>query len=112
MNSRRKHLITGKNGQLARSFIRRLERQGANFLAPDESQLDITDPVIVSSALSTYRPDIVINCAAYNLVDKAEQGPHKAFSVNAEGPKNLARAAAAQKALLVHFGSDYVFDGT
>jgi len=106
-----KYLLTGKKGQLATAFIRRFERQALDFLAPDESQLDVTDPVIVSAAVGDCRPDVIINCAAYNLVDKAEQDRVAAFRVNAEGPKNLARAAAAQKALLVHFGSDYVFDG-
>ncbi len=106
-----KYLLTGKKGQLATAFIRRFERQTLDFLAPDESLLDITDPGVVSSAVADCRPDVIINCAAYNLVDKAEQDRMTAFKVNAEGPKNLARAAAAQKALLVHFGSDYVFDG-
>jgi dTDP-4-dehydrorhamnose reductase len=106
-----KYLLTGKNGQLARAFIRQFERQTIDYLAPDESHLDITDPGIVSAAVDAYRPDVIINCAAYNLVDKAEQDRNAAFRVNAEGPKNLARAAAVQNALLVHFSSDYVFDG-
>jgi dTDP-4-dehydrorhamnose reductase len=58
-----------------------------------------------------YKPDVIINCAAYNLVDKAEESPETAFTVNATGPANLARAAALNKAVFVHFGSDYVFDG-
>ena len=58
------------------------------------------------------RPDVIINCAAYNLVDRAEQEQGAAFAVNAEGPRILAEAAQDQGALLVHFGSDYVFDGT
>jgi len=111
MSGTLKYLLTGKKGQLATAFIRRFERQTLDFLATDEPQLDITDPGIVSAAVADYRPDVIINCAAYNLVDKAEQNHTTAFKVNAEGPKNLARAAAAQKALLVHFGSDYVFDG-
>lgn len=106
-----KYLLTGKNGQLAGTFIRRFERQNLEYLAPDESHLDITNLRIVSDVVDSYRPDVIINCAAYNLVDKAEQDRNTAFSVNAEGPKNLAQAAAAQKALLVHFSSDYVFDG-
>lgn len=112
MSNRRRYLITGKNGQLAKSFIRHFAQQGTEFLAPDESQLDITDSAIVSAAVASYRPDVIINCAAFNLVDKAEQEPQAAFKVNADGPKNLARAASAHKAVLVHFGSDYVFDGT
>jgi dTDP-4-dehydrorhamnose reductase len=106
-----KYLITGKNGQLAGSFIRRFEDRSIDFLAPDESQLDITDGKTVADAVAACRPDVIINCAAYNLVDKAERDRDAAHAVNASGPGNLARAARRQKALLVHFGSDYVFDG-
>lgn len=106
-----KYLITGRNGQLARAFIKRFEEQPADFSAPDESQFDITDPRIVADVVDSYKPDVIINCAAYNLVDKAEQDRNTAFAVNANGPRNLAQAAAKQQAILVHFGSDYVFDG-
>ena len=107
-----KYLITGRNGQLARSFIKRLEGLSMDFVAPDESQLDITDGKIVADAVASFKPGVIINCAAYNLVDKAEEAPDAVFAVNAAGPGNLARAAAQQKAFLVHFGSDYVFDGS
>jgi len=106
-----RYLITGKNGQLARAFINKFNRQSIDFSAPEESQLDITDYNATVTAVTAYRPDVIINCAAYNLVDKAEQDKDRVFAVNATGPKNLAQAAASQKALLVHFGSDYVFDG-
>jgi dTDP-4-dehydrorhamnose reductase len=106
-----KYLITGKNGQLASEFIRRFERDGADYTAPDESRLDITDEETITEAVAAAKPDCIINCAAYNLVDKAEQKPDTAFEVNAVGPRTLARIASRQKAFLVHFGSDYVFDG-
>jgi len=106
-----KYLITGKNGQLAGTFIRTFEQHSIDFLAPEESQLDITDPRLVDDVVGSLKPDVIINCAAYNLVDKAEQDREAAFSVNALGPKNLARVAAKYKTILVHFGSDYVFDG-
>ena len=106
-----KYLITGRNGQLARAFIKTFEMGSVDFSAPDESKLDITNGAIVEEIVTTYKPDIIINCAAYNLVDQAEQEPEKALTVNALGPKNLAQAAARQKVILVHFGSDYVFDG-
>ncbi len=106
-----KYLITGKNGQLARAFIRKFEEESADFNAPDESRLDITNGAAVGEAVEACKPDVIINCAAYNLVDKAEQERDKTFAVNASGPQHLARAAARHKAVLVHFGSDYVFDG-
>ncbi|HUL00613.1 MAG TPA: dTDP-4-dehydrorhamnose reductase [Nitrospirota bacterium] len=106
-----KYLITGRSGQLARSFIRTLEARSIDFNAPEESLLDITDIDIVTNAIDSYKPDVIINCAAYNFVDKAEQARDAAFLVNARGPQNLAMAAARRKAMFVHFGSDYVFDG-
>src|SRR3990172_334895 len=106
-----KYLITGKNGQLAQAFIKRFEDRSIDFYAPEETQLDITNQKIVDNVVASLKPDVIINCAAYNLVDKAEQARDTVFAVNATGPKNIAQAAASQKALLVHFGSDYVFDG-
>jgi dTDP-4-dehydrorhamnose reductase len=106
-----KYLIAGRNGQLARAFIRTFEKKAIDFIAPDEAHLDITNLKLVSEAIAGYKPDVIINCAAYNLVDKAEQERDVAFGVNALGPKYLAQAAAQGNAVLVHFGSDYVFDG-
>jgi dTDP-4-dehydrorhamnose reductase len=106
-----RYLITGRNGQLARAFIKKFEACSTDFTAPDESRLDITNSANVLEAVAAYKPDVIINCAAYNLVDKAEQERDTAFAVNAQGPKNLVRAAGKHKAVLVHFGSDYVFDG-
>ncbi len=106
-----RYLITGKNGQLARAFQQEFHRRTAEFLAPDEAAFDITDRAAVLEAVGSYKPDVIINCAAYNLVDKAEQEREKVFSVNAEGPGILAAAARTHNAVLVHFGSDYVFDG-
>jgi dTDP-4-dehydrorhamnose reductase len=106
-----KYLIVGKNGQLAKAFARRLESISADYLAPEESQCDITDAAGVRDMVKSFRPGVIINCAAYNQVDRAELEQGIAFAVNAEGPRTLAEAARDQGALLVHFGSDYVFDG-
>jgi dTDP-4-dehydrorhamnose reductase len=106
-----KYLIAGKNGQLARAFIRRFEEKSVDFLAPEKADLDVTDFSKVSGVCDSYRPDVIINCAAYNLVDKAEEEPDRAFAVNAQGPKLLAAAAQKHNAIMVHFGTDYVFDG-
>jgi dTDP-4-dehydrorhamnose reductase len=106
-----KYLITGRNGQLARAFIKTFEMRSVDFSAPDESKLDITNGALVDEIVTDYKPNIIINCAAYNLVDRAEAEHETALAVNALGPKHLAQAAARHKAILVHFGSDYVFDG-
>lgn len=105
------YLITGKKGQLAAEFLRRLDSPGAGTTAPDESQLDITDAAAVDRIVSAVRPGVILNCAAYNLVDRAETDGSAAFRVNEDGPRNLAEAARKHGAFLVHYSSDYVFDG-
>ena len=106
-----RYLISGKNGQLAREFIRIFGKLAIDFIAPDEAHLDITDAGKVKAVVDECRPDVIINCAAYNLVDKAEQDKSAALAVNAIGPQNLAQAANSRNVVLVHFSSDYVFDG-
>lgn len=107
-----KYLIIGKNGQLAKAFARRLESCSADFHAPDETQCDITNAAGMREIIDSFRPGVIINCAAYNLVDRAEQEQGRAYAVNAEGPRILAEAARDRGAFLLHFGTDYVFDGT
>jgi dTDP-4-dehydrorhamnose reductase len=106
-----KYLITGKNGQLAQEFIRQFESRSQSYAAPAEQELDITDAGKVRDLVASFRPDVILNCAAYNMVDQAETDRAAAFRVNAEGPRILAEAASEHGARLVHFSSDYVFDG-
>jgi dTDP-4-dehydrorhamnose reductase len=114
-------LITGAKGQLAGEFLRILQNHSllpiASRLSPeitalDKRGLDISDLNTVLEAVSYYKPDVVINCAAFNFVDKAEDNFDTAFKVNALGTKNLAHACKKHDALLIHYSSDYVFDGT
>ena len=107
-----KYLITGKNGQLAQAFIRRFQERSIVYEAFDEIQFDITNYKKADELVHAARPAVIINCAAYNFVDKAEREPEKASAVNAEGPKILATVARKYHAVLVHFSSDYVFDGS
>jgi dTDP-4-dehydrorhamnose reductase len=81
--------------------------QSANLL----THLDITDIKSIRELVSSARPDAIINCAAYNAVDKAEEDWKNAFLVNAIGPKNLAITASESEIPLMHFSTDYVFDG-
>ncbi len=106
-----KFLIAGARGQLASEIIRALDRRSAECVAPEESNLDITDVSVVSRVVGEYRPDVVINCAAYNAVDNAEKDWRKAYMINGVGVRNLANAARNAGSVLVHFGTDYVFDG-
>lgn len=105
-------LITGANGQLAREYQQYLYNLNLDVLALDRDSLDITSLDKVKEVFDSYRPDIVINCAAYNLVDKAEEDTEKAFNVNAKGVKNLAISSKKYNALIVHYSTDYVFDGS
>jgi len=104
-----KYLVTGIDGQLAAAFSRRLEKTGMDFKYP---RLDITDFDGVMEAVGAYRPDVILNCAAYNFVDKAETERAQAFKINAFGPALLSYAAQKYNSALVHYGSDYIFDGS
>jgi len=101
-----KYAVLGGLGQLGHDLSPRL-RGDVSSLA--RSQLDVTDPESVRSVLQTLRPDVVINCAAYNFVDRAESEPDAAFAVNARGVESLARVCRDLDCLLVHFSTDYVF---
>lgn len=106
-----KYLITGKNGQLGRAFVKRFEAEGVEYYSAGSAELDITDTDAVEEAIASVRPGVIINCAAYNLVDRAEQEPDAAERVNASGPRILAAAARKRGIMFVHYSSDYVFDG-
>jgi len=103
--------ITGSKGQLGTAFIKHFQANGWEYAAADVDTLDISSVNAVMDAVMPYRPGMIINCAAYNLVDKAEAEPAAAYAVNAEGVRNLAIAARRLECTLVHFGTDYVFDG-
>lgn len=107
-----KYLILGAGGQLGKEFINYLQKNDLEFRAPAEIDSNITNPEMMQQLLQQYQPDYVINCAAYNAVDKAEEDKKTAFLVNATAPGKLAEIATKQGAKLVHFSSDYVFDGT
>jgi dTDP-4-dehydrorhamnose reductase len=106
-----KYLIAGASGQLAKAFISHFDRDEIAFEAPPESAFDITDARSVETFVETCKPDVILNCAAYNAVDTAERDPAPAFRINAEAVETLAAAAARHSAILVHYGTDYVFDG-
>ncbi|MEX2365059.1 MAG: NAD(P)-dependent oxidoreductase, partial [Pseudohongiellaceae bacterium] len=107
-----KVLVTGANGQLGRCLLDRLQAGGDfEFVALDRAELDIVDAFQVDKTLDEFKPDIVINAAAYTAVDRAEEEPELARAVNAQGAENLARSAARLGAILIQVSTDYVFDG-
>jgi dTDP-4-dehydrorhamnose reductase len=103
--------VFGAAGQLGVELVRELKERGYSVIGWDRSQVDITDLPAVESALASYEPTLVFNCAAYNQVDVAEKEPQAAFQVNALAVRNLAVACRQADARLVHFSTDYVFDG-
>jgi dTDP-4-dehydrorhamnose reductase len=104
-------LITGANGQLGRSFARRLRVGGVAFEAFDRARLDVEDRDAVDKALDATRPDVVANTAAFTWVDRCESEPELARRGNALAPGLMAEACAARGIRLVHISTDYVFDG-
>ena len=106
-----KILIAGAKGQLARALTELLTEKSMDFLAPPEEEFDVTDFKKVKEMVRRYKPDFVINCSAYNLVDEAEENWKEAFLVNGIGVKNLTLSCMDVGATFVHFSTDYVFDG-
>lgn len=107
-----KALITGGKGQLAGEIAKVLSVKGWTVVSKSRQEMDITDFVSVKTVVSSLKPDFVFNCAAYNDVDGAEADWQSAFMVNGIGVKYLSMACSENKAVFVHFSSDYVFDGT
>lgn len=103
-------LITGAKGLLGCAVAEEFRRD-ADVHAADRAALDITDAVAVRRAVDAIRPDAIVNCAAYNDVDGAETDARTALRVNAIGVRALAAAARESGAALVHYGTDFVFDG-
>lgn len=102
-------LISGARGLLGAAIAREFDK--AEVHAFTHEQLDVSNEAAASAAVSTVRPDLIINCAAYNDVDRAEREPDRALEVNAFGVLALSRAASAAGAAFVHYSTDFVFDG-
>ncbi len=105
-----KILLLGANGQLGDAV--RGAATGRHDLTPlTRAEVDITNSAALDDAVRSASPDAIINCAAFARVDEAEDEPVEAFKANANAVRTLARAAAASGAILVHYSSDFVFDG-
>ncbi len=102
-------LVVGALGQLGRELVSVLA--GHVAWAGDLAELDVTDGGAVAAVVQRVRPDVIFNATAYNKVDMAEAEPGVALEVNALAPRHLALAAREHGALVVHFSTDYVFDG-
>jgi len=107
-----KILIAGSKGQVGRELCLQAKALGWDYLGLSRQDLDITDAQAVRQVIHEYMPDAVINAAAYTAVDKAETEQDAAFAINRDGVKNLARVCAELDIPLVHYSTDYVFDGS
>ncbi len=105
-------LVTGARGMLGTDLVCILEEKGHEIFATDVEELDVTKIGFLRKMIGDICPDVVINCAAYTDVDKAEEEPEKAFLVNGLGVKNLALVCKDLDIDLCHISTDYVFDGT
>ena len=104
-------VVTGKQGQLARSLSERAAAHGVEMVTIGRPEVDLIDAGSVGRAVEAARGDIVINAAAYTAVDKAESEPDLAMAVNCEGARALALAAARLGRPIIQISTDYVFDG-
>lgn len=104
-------LITGKNGQVGFELQRSLAPLG-DIVAVDHLDCDLSDPAAIRKLVSDVAPQVIVNPAAYTAVDKAESDPQLAQAVNGTAPGVFGEEAARLGALVVHYSTDYVFDGT
>jgi len=105
-----KILLTGRNGQVGYELERSLAPLG-EVIALDRARLDLSDPSAIQRVVRDARPEVILNAAAYTAVDRAESEPALAGAVNAVAPGVFAEEARRCGALLVHYSTDYVFDG-
>ncbi len=106
-----KILLLGKNGQIGWELQRTLAPLG-HITALGRSELDLTNEPAIRSAVRSTKPNLIVNAAAYTAVDKAESEPELALTINGAAPGILAEEAALIGATLVHYSTDYIFDGT
>jgi dTDP-4-dehydrorhamnose reductase len=104
-------VIVGSNGQVGSDLVRVLQDMPQDFVALSRSDLDITERSTLAAKLGKHNPDVIINCSVYHPVDECEANPEMSFAVNAIAVRDLGLAARDLHASVVHFSSDYVFDG-
>ncbi len=106
-------MIIGGNGQLGWEMTRQGRQTSDCSVYPlDLPDIDITDPASIDTHISAIQPQVVVNCAAYTDVDRAESQAHAAYQVNRDGVANIALACGRHQLPLIHISTDFVFDGT
>ncbi len=106
-----KVLVTGVKGQLGHDVVNELEKRGIDAVGVDIQEMDITDAASVDGVIKSAAPDAVIHCAAYTAVDAAEENVEACRKVNADGPRNIAKACRELDIKMIYISTDYVFNG-
>lgn len=104
-------LLTGTSGQVGGALRPLLDKRGT-VIAPSRSAFDLSKPEMLAGALDGFKPDLIVNPAAYTAVDRAEDERELAFLINAKAPAAIAEWSARHRVPLIHFSTDYVFDGS
>jgi dTDP-4-dehydrorhamnose reductase len=110
--SNKRILVTGSNGQLGSSIVAIFKQHNFDVIYTDRSTMDITNLLKVSQVIKQFKPQVIIHCAAYTAVDKAEEEKFNCYKVNVDGTRNLALIAKELNIEFIYFSTDYVFDGT
>ena len=106
-----KVLVTGYHGQLGYDVVKLLEAQGEEVLGATREHFDLTDEAKIKEFIGSFNPDVVVHCAAYTQVDKAEDNKELCYAVNVLGTRYIAEACKEANAKMVYISTDYVFDG-
>ena len=111
IEQKKKILIFGKNGQLSRSF-RIAFKKNKKILQLGSKEVNFLNPCLIQSIVKDFKPDFIVNTSAYTNVNEAEINSEEAFAINSEALKVLADSAKTNKSILIHYSTDYIFDGT
>lgn len=106
-----KVLVTGASGQLGYDVCKELKNRNVDVIKTYKDSFDLINEVETINYISNKKPDVIVHCAAYTAVDKAEDEKEKCFAVNYNGTENIAKAAKQADAKLVYISTDYVFNG-
>jgi dTDP-4-dehydrorhamnose reductase len=104
-------MIVGAGGQLGSDLVEVLRESKDEVVPLTRRDLDVTEPLALREKLAEHLPDVIVNCSVYHPVDECESHPERSFAVNATAVRELGLAAKERNAAVVHFSSDYVFDG-
>ena len=107
----KKILIFGKNGQLSKTFHLAFS-ENKNILQLSSKEVNFLNPYLIPFIVKDFKPDFIINTSAYTNVNNAEINPEEAFAINSEALKIIAEATKLNKSILIHYSTDYIFDGT